>query len=756
MTGMRVTRAAIGIFMLLAAVALTAPTANAAVFINIACGSPIGATIPASGSYVLGDAASNCGSLIAIEINASNVTLDLNHNVIDGTDQAASEGIAVVTGQANVRVENGTVRDFITGIDSGATNFVASNVVVRSNTTGISLAHPGTVTSSVVTGNSGRGIQALGGSSTFSHNVVVDNGQDGILGNSGDRILGNTIVHNAASGGDAIDEGTGNLISGNTIIGNQGPGILATNANTISSNRLTANGGGILIGSSNAVVGNSVRETNAVGIHTSVNQFSGNTFSKNSVRNNNGNGIDIGDNDVVSRNTVIGNLGEGISSTPTGSVFSGALTRNTIGGNLNNGVNIVDAVAPATAITKNVVDGNGQQGIRIPVGPPPNQQKANEAHGNGASTQCDQNLCTSKRVRHAFTIDCTQTTGKTITKPGRYTLSKAVRNCTTSTTLIQVSARHVTLDLGTMLLDGTSVTCQAGLNVTSPHVKILGGVEHDCTVGLNLEGSRGTVKGTSFSTGINGIQTNVSQPSKARISSVTVDHCTVNGIVATGASVTRSVMAFNATGAQGGTFRFTDNTVALSTFNGIFLTFGNKIVGNLIAGNNSAGIAILDRNTVSSNAVLGNGGRGIDGGTRNSISRDVVEGNGSNGIFGRDSNVLSRNVVIANGATGIAVGDMNAIARNTSSSNGGGGINANASDDSLNGTTISRNVTDGNNDNGISLPDPALTTVSVTKNRSDGNGGQGINVAAGTPPSGAHTNEASGDAGTPPCDANLC
>jgi hypothetical protein len=76
----------------------------------------------------------------------------------------------------------------------------------------------------------------------------------------------------------------------------------------------------------------------------------------------------------------------------------------------------------------------------------------------------------------------------------------------------------------------------------------------------------------------------------------------------------------------------------------------------------------------------------------------------------------------------------------------------------ISNTKILSNRSNGNIGNGIQLVDPldGVTVTTLKYNTANGNGGQGIDVTFDPLLHAVHTNKASGNIGSPQCDANLC
>jgi hypothetical protein len=166
-------------------------------------------TITASGSYQLtSNIISGSTTLNIIEVNANNVTIDLNGFSIIGPKTCTGAGSTLSCNNSgmtakgivgpnlnyNTTVKNGTVEGFSTGIDLGvnqSTGDVVENVTVRQNSTGIRapfslisnssfvrnfaafLADNSLISNSFIVGN--RFVTTLSPNSTCSNVYIVNN-----------------------------------------------------------------------------------------------------------------------------------------------------------------------------------------------------------------------------------------------------------------------------------------------------------------------------------------------------------------------------------------------------------------------------------------------------------------------------------------------------------------------------------------------------------------------------------------------------
>ncbi len=310
----------------------------------LSCTSTFNITQP--GTYFLGASVLNCGGGTAINIQSSDVTLDLQGNRIDGT-LAFAIGVNVVSGLTDVVVRNGTVSDYLLGFAAGDStaaiedvvavdNFAAGvaigegataegNTVVRTSSSGAGIImNPGsTAIGNTVVANDAQGILADLGPVTIEDNYIAGNGDAGIAYQSnpanGSTITGNDLIGN---GWVAVRVGNDNTISGNVIKGSIDYPIEAGSGNTIKRNRITGNTGGISVDANNLITDNTVNGNLGSGIEAQ----GGSTIARNRVIGNTGDGIVTSGAAVVKRNTAIGNREQGIDAA-AGSTGSGNVAK---------------------------------------------------------------------------------------------------------------------------------------------------------------------------------------------------------------------------------------------------------------------------------------------------------------------------------------------------------------------------------------------------------------------------------------------
>jgi parallel beta-helix repeat protein len=258
-------------------VAVTTPTGSNLIFQPANCGMfPI--NISAEGSYKLAQnitippACAQNG----IEINASNVTLDLGGFVLRGSG-GSLRGVSIPgAGTRGTSISNGKVTGWgQDGINSNGNDSLLQDLVLHSNAgAGVNLGSAkyfATLENVVATNNSGDGI-ILGPAATLSHCTSSGNGGAGVrLSGSHSIVQDCTVVFNLSGGVVMSGATVGHLIENNTANGNTGIGIsvgasgAAVRGNTVNGN--TTNGIDVS-GSGNTIEDNLIRSSVAYAIMT--------------------------------------------------------------------------------------------------------------------------------------------------------------------------------------------------------------------------------------------------------------------------------------------------------------------------------------------------------------------------------------------------------------------------------------------------------------------------------------------------------
>jgi hypothetical protein len=343
----------------------------------IATGSYQTLVISEPGSYKLTsnlDAASDTNGIV---INVGDVTLDLNGFTIEGR---GSGGLAygIVSFSSNVRVHNGTVRDFPSdcvnlgsssrvenlsaiscaqdGIRLNFSGRVRRSSAIMNGLVGISTNNGGFVEDSEASGNTG--IQISLGDSSYVTRCEADAGASpgGIV--VGDRavVSDNIVGAQNLAGVIAISAGDGAKISGNAIeapSGLGGTGIVTGDGSVVETNTIRSFTTGLVAGRGTVVRGNSfaglgVPDPNGFGINASGSDalvVENNSFYKFTV------GVNSGSNSRIAGNTLrasgfagsIGLINSGLSDSTaiSGNVLNN-FTTNLQGPFVTTGVNLYD------------------------------------------------------------------------------------------------------------------------------------------------------------------------------------------------------------------------------------------------------------------------------------------------------------------------------------------------------------------------------------------------------------------------------
>ena len=294
-----------------------------------------------------------------LRITKSGITLDLNGHTIFGDredDAFAVEAGVLVYLVNDVVVKNGTVRGFVDGVRATTGND-------RSTFKGI-----------VSADNIDKGFDVSGKEPTLSRNVVVRNGGRAIDISSNDSQVSNNVVTANGDAGIWYDAGNRASVTGNIISLNGGAAIRLFDSagSTVSRNTLSGNSSGLfmsgprMVVSKNTAVGNG---GDGIWVFSDESQIVSNRASDNA-----NDGIEVaGDDVVVSKNVSSANAVDGLHITGDRNEIS----RNRTDANPQNGI---DADGPKTAITSNSVRGNGQNGIELTGS---GRIEDNRAIGNG-------------------------------------------------------------------------------------------------------------------------------------------------------------------------------------------------------------------------------------------------------------------------------------------------------------------------------------------------------------------------------------
>ena len=327
-------------------IALAAPAAAQATGRDVACGATL-----TSDTKLRADLTNCPGD--GLVVGKDGITLDLGRRTIDGAGADGTAGIRL-NGRRNVKIKNGTVREFAVGVALDA-------------------ADGNTLSDLTVTKNAGRGVNALNGS---DRNVF-----------SGVRSTGNLT-------GIAITGSTGNVVRESALTANEFTGVLLFGAtkSRVERNHVAgniANGVAIVEGSTeNAVLGNAVDGSDTGLIIDSSDR---NLLSLNTV-DGAGDGVLVaGTENVIAGNLVDRSKGgcEGCSGFGIG-VLSGAnlVKLNLVQRSATDGINVA---AAGTKVALNFATRNGDLGIEAVQGVI--DGGGNRASGNGDRRQCTNLVC---------------------------------------------------------------------------------------------------------------------------------------------------------------------------------------------------------------------------------------------------------------------------------------------------------------------------------------------------------------------------
>jgi hypothetical protein len=166
----------------------------------------------ANTSYRLTGSLSVPSGIDGIDVNASNVTIDLNGFTITAP---GDPGITIVginaSARSGITVENGTVTGFAVGVETGSAGIVR-NMHADANGTGMTLGGNAVVAGCTANNSTISGAWGIscGGGCAISGNTTNGNNFYGIKCNGvGCLISGNTANSNGNSGIYAIDASTG-------------------------------------------------------------------------------------------------------------------------------------------------------------------------------------------------------------------------------------------------------------------------------------------------------------------------------------------------------------------------------------------------------------------------------------------------------------------------------------------------------------------------------------------------------------------
>ncbi|MBC7885721.1 MAG: right-handed parallel beta-helix repeat-containing protein [Saprospiraceae bacterium] len=284
------------------------------------------------GSYIV---TKNLSGLQGIDINSSNVSIDLNFNTISGLVSNNDSGIFVSGAQSQITVYNGNIVNWADeGINAEyTTSSRFFNIIIKSN------------------GNDGI---FTGKNAVISDCIALNNGLDGI-----DTDSASTIQHCLASynSNEGIDAGVGANISNNTTSLNGSHGIKAgTNSILQANNSYKNTGNGIYSGANNNLFDNVSAENTLSGFYL----FNASKSYNNNARSNTNHGFECGQDIDIKNCSSDSNLGSGFFS-----AFNGGKLEENLSSDNNIGYNISGT---AWLLIKNSASGNTVQDFTIGPG----------------------------------------------------------------------------------------------------------------------------------------------------------------------------------------------------------------------------------------------------------------------------------------------------------------------------------------------------------------------------------------------------
>jgi nitrous oxidase accessory protein NosD len=391
---------------LIAAAALACGAAPAAAATTVHCGEEISQDTRVANDLL------NCPRT-ALTVTADDVTLDLGGHLVDGTNAPGSEGIAV-DGHSDVRIVNGTVRDFrfngvalrnskrgvVEGLtirqigEGGQDGEDVSAGILVDGSDDVRLLHDSV--SNAVTAWQSDGIDVLG-----SERVLVEASEAShdawnglvLFQSPGSRVTANRTAGNQNSGISVIDSPSV-TVAGNTSSDQVNPDtagivLFATTRDTAVGNRLTGNNLGIDLENGTTASNVFGNDVSGFGDGIGVLDSDHNTVTRNNVHDVPGNGIDL--DAYFAEQGSHWNLVSGNAVTGAGSdgYFVGDLsTGNRLERNLatRGGANGFLVTTAGSGLGSNTATNNRLRGIEAVVGTL--DRGGNRAFGNRRSPQC--------------------------------------------------------------------------------------------------------------------------------------------------------------------------------------------------------------------------------------------------------------------------------------------------------------------------------------------------------------------------------
>jgi hypothetical protein len=281
-------------------------------------------TISKPGSYIVVKDLTTAQNLDCIDINTSNVTIDLNGHTLYGSGTSAGVGIYDISySDNNMAIFNGTVRDFYSGgiLIYGLNTRIERVNVYNNGSNGISLYSQGLIINCNASNNGSSGISLTSNGSVFDCNVY-NNGYCGIACAEGGIIRNNNVWSNSYIG---IYADYGVVVTGNQATSNQSDGINCSDA-TATGNYCYGNIHNGITAYYSSVENNTVDGNEENGVYAQESRVIGNYSQSNGP----GAGIIAFNYNTLENNNLYGNT-TGIFATGTHNYIAGnRLTGNTL------------------------------------------------------------------------------------------------------------------------------------------------------------------------------------------------------------------------------------------------------------------------------------------------------------------------------------------------------------------------------------------------------------------------------------------
>ncbi len=386
-----------------------------------------GVTVPAT----LKDATPSCGTLIAesirlqddvgtsgspcpgngLEVVADGVVIDLNGHTIWGTTGLTAGFGVEVTGHPDVRVLNGWISGFksgvevrfsprlsvsgvfLTGMDDLAIvsnnspgTAVSASTAVAGSGNGVFVGERGSLSEVTAAFTSGTGISARGGS-RIVRTLSRGNGAQGIAVNGNDVIVDRSVVDDHTFGFGLRALGDDITVRRTIAVHNtDNPAIWASGARTVlASNVASDNDAGIKADGDRALLAG-----NLAGGNVNAGLLSGRaTLRRNTVVGNGTAGIDVdGTGAVLERNRAHGNFTAGIATSGNGHRIS----TNDARGNGTHGIFVAGADPTTVLLFGNATYGNGHRVSNetgLGISAPSQRGRDNRADANDDPAECE-------------------------------------------------------------------------------------------------------------------------------------------------------------------------------------------------------------------------------------------------------------------------------------------------------------------------------------------------------------------------------